>query len=162
MRYFRAIEIEQKPFIQWDCWATNDEDYKTLGLDRDPLVMAEEDIPAFKYGVCPLKIVDGQLVERTETEMLSYQAEYNQKADTDRYAGTIQDVDKGFFEFNREKFPLHPSARLLYDIAEKEQLTTVFQTIDGKRIAIDSKELTTFSAAARTAIKNIVQPIKPE
>ncbi|MCH4831215.1 hypothetical protein E5F92_000385 [Flavobacterium columnare] len=40
-----------------------------LGLEGDPLVMTEKDIPNFMFGVCPLKIENGQLVERTFQEM---------------------------------------------------------------------------------------------
>lgn|SRR5690606_27163661 len=156
MRYFRAIELDHKPFIQWDCWATNEEDYLTLELDKDPLVLPEDDIPEYQFGVCPLKIVDGQLVQRTQSEMNAYQSEYNQVAESDRYAGTIREIDKAFFEFNRERYPLHQSARLLYEIAEKEQTSVELKTVDNKRILIDSKDLPAFVNSFRTQLKTII------
>ena len=156
MRYFRAIELDEKPFIQFDCWATNDEDYITLGLDQDALVVAEDNLPEYRFGVCTQKIENGQLVERTETELLAFEAEYETTSRADRYAGTIDNVDKGVFEFNRERFPLHQSARLMYEVAERNQTDMEFQTIDGKRILIETKDIAAFAGTYRNEIKNII------
>ena len=75
-RYFKAFEIAVKPFIQWDCFANSEEEYMELGLNTDHLVMQEANITPNQYGVCPLKIVEGELFNITAQEMESYQTDY--------------------------------------------------------------------------------------
>lgn len=76
MVYFKAIELKEKPFIQWDSVAFSLQELQDLKLEDDPLVLAEDKIPTFQFGVCPLKIEDGQLVKRTLEEMDKYAKEY--------------------------------------------------------------------------------------
>ncbi|MCH4829436.1 MULTISPECIES: hypothetical protein [Flavobacterium] len=77
MMYFKAQELENKPFIQWESVAFSLKELQDLGLEGDPLVMTEKDIPNFMFGVCPLKIENGQLVERTFQEMKVFENEHN-------------------------------------------------------------------------------------
>ncbi|AMA49001.1 hypothetical protein [Flavobacterium covae] len=77
MIYFKAKELEAKPFVQWESVALSLKELQTLGLEGDPLIMSEDSIPDFMFGVCPLKIVDGQLVERTDVEMDVFEKEFN-------------------------------------------------------------------------------------
>lgn len=79
MIYFKAKELQNKPFIQWESVALSLKELQDLGLDDDPLIIAESDIPDFIFGVCPYKIVEGQLVERTTQEMDEFEIEYNTK-----------------------------------------------------------------------------------
>ncbi len=77
MVYFKAIELEEKPFIQWDSVAFSLQELQDLKLEDDPLVLAEDKIPTFQFGVCPLQIVDGELVERSVEDMEKFEREYN-------------------------------------------------------------------------------------
>lgn len=79
MIYFKAKELQDKPFIQWESVALSLKELQDLGLDDDPLIVSESDIPDFIFGVCPYKIVEGQLVERTAQEMNEFEIEYNTK-----------------------------------------------------------------------------------
>lgn len=77
MVYFKAIELREKPFIQWDSVAFSLQELQDLKLKDDPLVLAEDKIPTFQFGVCPLQIVDGELVERSVEDMEKFEREYN-------------------------------------------------------------------------------------
>ncbi|AMO19404.1 hypothetical protein [Flavobacterium columnare] len=77
MMYFKAQELENKPFIQWESVAFSFKELKDLGLQGDPLIMSEDNIPNFMFGVCPLKIENGQLVERSSQELQVFEKEYN-------------------------------------------------------------------------------------
>ncbi|QYS86297.1 hypothetical protein JJC03_15430 [Flavobacterium oreochromis] len=77
MIYYKAQALEKKPFIQWESVALSLKELQASGLEGNPLVMAEDAIPDFMFGVCPLKIVDGQLVERDDIEMDVFENEFN-------------------------------------------------------------------------------------
>jgi len=77
MIYFKAIKLEEKPFIQWDSVAFSLQELQDLKLEDDPLVLAEDKIPTFQFGVCHLQIVDGKLVERSVEDMEKFEREYN-------------------------------------------------------------------------------------
>ena len=81
MVYFRAIEVVEKPFIQWESVAFSLKELQDLKLEDDPLVLAEDKIPFFQFGVCPLQIVDGELVERSREDMEKFEKEYNLQID---------------------------------------------------------------------------------
>jgi len=77
MRYFKAAEKEQKPFITWNLWAENEQELELLEDKNSPLILQEKDIPKYIYGICPLKIMEGNLVNRTQEELAQLEAEFN-------------------------------------------------------------------------------------
>ena len=81
MVYFKAIGLEEKPFMQWDSVAFSLQELQDLKLEDDPLVLAEDKIPTFQFGVCPLQIVEGELVERSKEDMERFEKDYNTQID---------------------------------------------------------------------------------
>ncbi len=77
MRYFKAAEKEQKPFITWNLWAENEQELELLEDKNSPLILQEKDIPKYIYGICPLKIMEGNLVNRRQEELAQLEAEFN-------------------------------------------------------------------------------------
>ena len=82
MIYFKASKLENKPFIQWDSVAFSLKELQDLKLEDDPLVLAEDKIPFFQFGVCPLQIVEGELIERSREEMEQFEKEFNDSTKT--------------------------------------------------------------------------------
>jgi hypothetical protein len=78
MRYFKAFTVNTKPLITWHLWAASTTSFNSLSQADKDLCLAEDQIPSNAYNVCPLKIVSGQLVERTTQEMSDFQSEYNE------------------------------------------------------------------------------------
>lgn len=69
MKFLKAKAIEYKPFMQWNGWAKSVEELAEMGEFENPLIVGEDYIPENINGVCPLKIENGALVERTEEEI---------------------------------------------------------------------------------------------
>lgn len=125
MRYFKALEIATKPFIHWTLVAKNIEELEQFGLDDDPLVIAEDTIPGYIHNVCPLKIVEGELVERTAPEMEVFEAEF---AITDRLITEslkVKLLDSLTFTYDSHIFPMNESARVLYHNFDKYRFGTI-------------------------------------
>lgn len=114
MTYYKAVELSEKPYMQWDSWANSYEEYVAFGLENNPLIIAESDLPEFKFGVCPMKIVDGELVNRAPEEMAAFEAEYIAASGFRSYGKKIVDVDKALFVYDGNSFPMHNVARLYY------------------------------------------------
>lgn len=115
MRYLKATEIAFKPFIFWNGVANSIEELTDLGLEYDPLVLPEKEIPTNIYGVCPLKIVAGELVERTESEMLAFQAQWEEYEFLREQSQLINNVNQGTFTYDSEIFPMDERSRILYN-----------------------------------------------
>ena len=115
MRYFKAVEIEQKPFIFWNGVANDIAELAELELFKDPLILPEDSIPNLIYGVCPLKIVSGELVERTESEMLAFQAQWEEYEFLREQSQLINNVNQGTFTYDSEIFPMDERSRILYN-----------------------------------------------
>jgi hypothetical protein len=79
MRYFKAHENKNSSFLQWDLWANNKEELQAMGEENNPLIRTEEEIQKYITPICPIKIVDGKLVERSSDEMKEIELEYAQK-----------------------------------------------------------------------------------
>lgn len=115
MRFFKAIEIVEKPLIVWAKWADNIDQLIEMGEDENPLILPEELVPDFIYGVCPLKIVAGELVERTSGEMSTFATEFaTQESLTTQFA-LLSGINSGTFDFDMSTFPMDERSRLLYD-----------------------------------------------
>lgn len=115
MRYLKATEIAFKPFIFWNGVANSIEELTDLGLEDDPLVLPEKEIPTNIYGVCPLKIVAGELVDRTSGEMSVFATEYETQENLTEQLSLLQGINTGTFNFDFQTFPMDERSRLLYD-----------------------------------------------
>ena len=115
MKFYKAVATDDRPFIYWNGLAANNiDDLIALGLADDPLVLPDELLPNFQYGVCPLKIVGGELVERTEIEMDAFEVAYNQRQAVAAEATKIEQINRGKFNHAGNLYPMHEAARLRY------------------------------------------------
>lgn len=119
MRFFKAIEIVNKPLILWQLVASSIEDYFALGLETDNLVLPEFLVPDFVFGVCPLKVVDNDLVDRTIPEMELFEAEYEVKLIITESQNKVTYLKTETFAFDGKNFFMDESSRLFYSAIEK-------------------------------------------
>lgn len=119
MRYFKAIAVDYKPFINWLLVASSLSELENLGLDNDPLVLQETDVPDFIYGVCPLKIVGGELIDRTVPEMEVFQEEFEVKTLIAESQYKVTDLKTSTFTYDSNDFFMDETARLFYLSIEK-------------------------------------------
>lgn len=120
MRYYKAVAIEVPPLIQWDCWANSLEELQSLGLENDPLIVPEENIPSTQYGVSIWKIntESGQLEQRTENELEEYRVAYEQQQLLRRFKGKADALESRTFMFQDRSFYMGETFRLLYNSIE--------------------------------------------
>lgn len=154
MRYFKAIEIPQKPFIQWDCYANSFEEFKLLKLDNDHTIMQEDHIPANVNGVCPLKIVNGELVNRDAAETIPYEGEHINKIKNGTFKGQINVLNTKTFEYQGEQFFLHDSARLLYETIDRAKLDKIEVKTADSTYFLSVNEMPDFMDSYQTALVN--------
>lgn len=158
MRYFKAQPLENRPYIQWSLVAKDITELEAKGLDDDPLVVSEDVKPDFQYGVCPWKIVDGELVERTSGEMDTIEAEYNARAamNTQRLQAITVETDS--FVYDGRTFPMNQTARMLY--AAVHHLGANAKVIDvlGVQYDLFAVNIPAFMTAYYTKLKALTQP----
>lgn len=156
MRYFKAIEIPSKPFIQWDCYANSDEEYKALKLNQDRTVVQELNIPENVNGVCPWKIVGGDLVARDGTEMLPYEDEHINDIKNADFSSKVIEINKQAFEFLGHQFHMHESARLLYDTIAANKLDKVEIKTKDSSFVLQAQDVDRFMVAYRTSLADVL------
>lgn len=115
MKYFKAFETIEKPLIIWNLWADSLEKLTEIGEDDNPLILPEDKVPANIYGVCPLKIVSGELVNRTSGEMSVFASEYETQENLTVQLSLLQGINTGTFNFDFQTFPMDERSRLLYE-----------------------------------------------
>jgi hypothetical protein len=150
MKRYKAIEIPTKPLIIWNSgtFAAN-----------DPLVLREDEIPAYQFGVCPLKIVGGELVERTELEMDAFEVEFVREQALKAQAATADAVEEGFFMYGGVNYPMNQAAYLRYlAMANKRPATTNLQSIDGGVVALALADIDAFMEAFYDKMYNLTEP----
>lgn len=159
MRYFKAIQIDFKPFIQWDCYANNEKELGELELYPDPLIVAESEIPAFIFGVCPWKIVSGELVERTAGEMAVFEAEWPTEVKKAEQTALVKTINKDSFDYDGHSFPLNESARIYYNVVRDFGNKADILTTSGDLYELIDTNIPAFFEALNTKLKDILTPI---
>lgn len=150
---FKAIEVEIKPFIVWL------ETTEPLGS----LVVPESEVPATQFGVCPLKIVDGELYERTAEEMEDFETEWlsSQKIN-EQYAiiDRLKNTAVAFFTYGGKNFPMNDSARAYYLAIEKTTAKESYDvlTVDGSTAELISANKAAFLEAYYEKLIELTQP----
>lgn len=135
MRFFKAIEIVEKPLIVWAKWADNIDQLIEMGEDENPLILPEELVPDFIYDVCPLKIVAGELVERTAPEMSTFATEFITQESLITQFALLSGINAGTFIFDMTTFPMDERSRLLYDALKNTSTAipdTMIMNFEGK------------------------------
>lgn len=119
MKYFKAFPRTKAPFMYFCEWAKSFEELEALGADNDPLIIAQEDLPTRTYGVYPFKIVDGEFVNHTPSEMAAFQADYEKQASINDELEKTSAIEGLTFNYDGHTFPTHASARAYYQILDK-------------------------------------------
>lgn len=109
---FLAVEIVTKPLII----------FVGTNMPLGSLVVAKNSVPNTIFGVCPWKIVDGELVNRTPEEMAEFETEWlaAQKINSQTIAvEKLKSSVDAKFTYAGKSFPMNEGARLYYQAMEK-------------------------------------------
>jgi hypothetical protein len=157
MRYYKAEPVNNKPFIYWHLWANSIEELQALGYEDDPLIIAEADMPDYQFGVCPMKIVDGQLVNRTAQEMEDFESEFIASSGFRTYGAKIADVNKALFVYDGKSFPMHDAARLFYGCIQRTAANYKVQHSTGI-VDVFQADIPAFLDAYYNKLQTLTQP----
>lgn len=119
MKYFKATEVAFKPFIFWNPAADSLAELEALELEADPLILPESEVPDNLYGVCPLKIVSGELVERTVGEMSDFSDEWDIAEALKANVNRLPNINASTFIHDGKEFPMDEVSRLFYHAIDK-------------------------------------------
>lgn len=160
MIFYKAFATEEKPLITWNTWAHSIDELIDLGADDDPLILPAELVPDFVYGVCPLKIVAGELVERTEGEMLGFQTEYETYRKLKDNTLLVDLLKTETFTYDSLEFPMDEASRLFYSAFERTRGNQKLMTATGVLYDLydTATNLDDFLAAFYSKLKLTMQP----
>ncbi|MEG3973474.1 hypothetical protein QT970_02495 [Microcoleus sp. herbarium8] len=119
MNYYKAIPIAAKPLIQWATWANDEAELALLAESERNLILAENDIPANQFGVCPLEIVGGELVQRTLGAMRIFEAEFIEANQVAQLAKLRLELKELYYEIQFTNEILEDATALVADFNAK-------------------------------------------
>ncbi len=148
MKYYIATEIADKPFIF----------FQGTDLTNGPLVVAEGDVPETQFGVCPWKIVDGQLVERDAAEMAAFENQYIEAQAKQAYQSKVNILTDDYFTYATKNFPVHDTARLYYSVIERTPGNYKVLNTTNELVDVLEADNAAFLSAYYLKLKEITQP----
>lgn len=159
MRYFKAFEIDDNPeFVAFATIANSDEELELIGEVKNPLVLSEHSIPEYQFGRCILKIVDGELVQRTAAEMNFFEQAYILKEKILAQKNAVRDLDKFKFYFDHNWFYMDSAFRIRIAAVEKLNFTSSeFMNVEGNVVTISNLQFIAFSTAYYNEIKELTE-----
>lgn len=119
MKFFKAFEQISKPFITWHEWAKDIVELTEMGEFDNPLIVGEDYIPEYIYGICPWKIVAGELVERTAPEIEAFEDEFIVETAKVDFMIKLQNLNSETFTYDRNEFMMDEVSRLYYYAIDK-------------------------------------------
>ena len=158
MKYFKAYPMAERPFMQWGLIAKSLAELETLGLDDDPLILAENLIPATEYGVCPLKIEGGELVERSTEEMDVFEVQFEMRNSLNNQAKKVRDLNVETFTYDDTDFPLNEAARIYYGAVNFLAANAKIMDATGAEYTLLAGNIPAFMTAYYTKLKTLTQP----
>ena len=161
MRYFKAVEIEQKPFIFWNGVANDIAELAELELFEDPLILPEDSIPKLIYGVCPLKIVAGELVARTTIEMNEYQSQWEVSQFLLEQSALQTAINNGTFTYDSLTFPMDERSRVFYQAFDRARGIgdVKCMTTDGALYTLSNANIDAFLDEYFLQLRALSQPL---
>ena len=160
MRYFKAFEIVEKPLIKWEKWADSLAQLTAMGEEDNPLILAEEDIPAIEFGICPLKIVTGHLVARTSPEMDEYESQWESSEFLAEQKALQTAINNGTFTYDSQTFPMDERSRIFYQAFDRARGIgdVKCMTATGHLYSLDNSNIDDFLDAYFLRLRTLSQP----
>lgn len=160
MNYYKAREQDELPKIVFDLVATSHEELIAVGLADDPLVVNEEqliddeheDYISYEYGICHLRIHNGELEPRPGGEIDAAESAFNAAKSSQSAKNVGEELEAETFTYDSHTFPLHASARAVYQaIISKGSGNYNIYSLEGK-YALISSNITAFANAMNDKI----------
>jgi len=144
---YLATELPGKPYIFW----------QSTEIKDGALILPEASIPAMQFGVYPIKIEGGQLVQRSAAEMAAFETEYNAKVIQDSYSRKADALQTATFAYKGVNYPMHLTARLYYSVMQRTPGDYSVLSTTGATPILQAAN-TEFLDAFYSALKTLTQP----
>ncbi|MBK5213351.1 MAG: hypothetical protein JJE55_06800 [Flavobacteriaceae bacterium] len=123
MKYYKAYETDDRPFLLFDLVADTLEELQELGMDTDPLVVTKDQLllPAdpnyisYEYGICHKRIFGGVIADRLAGEITDQQAALAKATEVARSKSLTGIFETETFTYDSHDFPLTEAARSVYN-----------------------------------------------
>jgi hypothetical protein len=147
MKYYKAIETATGSLLQWQLVARSIEELEAKNLENDPLVRSLNDIPALQFGVFPIKIEGGELVNRTAPEMAAIESAFEIRIALDAQRTKIDNLETSAFFYDGESFPMDGASRLFYAALERANTNQKLMTTSNEVYNLTSGNIAAFMTA---------------
>lgn len=158
---FIAIELSHKPFIVWGSIPEGSFEDPESEYFESRLVLDEADVPVTVFGVCPLKIVSGKLVNRTNAELNEFKAQWNTSELLRNEKLRINTINSGSFEYDSESFPMDERSRVFYQAFDRARGIgdVKCMTTDGASYNLSNAKIDAFLDAYFLQLRLLSQPL---
>jgi len=170
MRYYRAYETDNRPFLLFELVADSLQELEEIGLDADPLVVTEDqlmnpadpDYISYEYGICHKRIFGGVIADRLTGEITAQQTALNAATQLVKTKEVEAALEVETFTYASRKFPLTPSARSVYTaIVDGNPASTNLITTTGSYTLLQAS-IPAFKAAYYAALFAVNDTELPE
>lgn len=148
MQFFKAILVPHAPYVRWALWAHSLDEIIAMGEQDNPLIIPDELRPEYLFDgmVCPMKIVDGELVDLNSGEVDAFEAIYEQRQAVGENSLLIKDINRGTFNYAGKTYPLHDAARARYMAIglDTPHTNSNFMTTSGEVVTIAAADVPAF------------------
>lgn len=117
MKYFEAYEITTRPFILFRLIAQNEADL-TPAQEASLIVVSEENLPSYEFGICHKKIFNNELIDRPQVEIDEYEAKSIKAVNLYESVQKGEEVKAATFAFDGHEFPMTFAADQIYRALE--------------------------------------------
>jgi hypothetical protein len=158
MKYFLAQSIANKPFVTFSEIAKSLEDLQASEFDGNQLVVAENEIPDYQFGVCTKKIVGGALIALTAPELAAYEAEDNIHRIVKNQRLQAAMLKTGTFAYDGSTFPMNETARLYYQAFDKIRSNVKVLNVEGTLYSLAEEDIDAFLTAFYIELITLTKP----
>lgn len=160
MRYFKAYETNNRPFVLFNLVADSLEELEALGMDEDPLVVTEDqlvnpadpDYISFEYGICHKRIFNGDLEDRPSGDITGQQAALNKATNVQKTIAVSNELNEEVFNFDGHEFPMTSAARSVYMAVVDSTPTTRLIISTTGSYTLNAADIPSFKAAYYSAL----------
>lgn len=158
MNYYKAREQDELPYLLFDQVAESEEEYLAAGLDTDPLVVAEEDLPSYEFGICHKRVVGGVLVARLAGDIDAQEQQVSDDTYIVGYLNQGKYLEIATFPYDSRNFPTNNISRERYQaIFDNPGTDYDVASVEGKYTLV-SANIAAFKAAYQNKLLTVSAP----
>ena len=158
MNYYKARQQATLPLVVFDLVATSLAQLQALGLDADPLVVDEDNLPLTTGSICHKKIFNGMLIDRDAAEINQAIANANEAKTIAQNEAKTEAIKVQEFTYNGNTFPMDETSQKRYEaVFSLPDADTDFQTKTGV-VTVATADIAGMKTAYYQALRTATNP----